>query len=322
MASGTRLARQRTVVPGAPPRRGPRRRKRRVFRSMRREWSAYVFLLPGFLVFSVFTVFGVVFSLYLSFHQWDILNPVKPYVGTRNYSGLLQDPNFRQSVVNTVYYTFVSIPLTLAAGLGAALLLNQKIRGRSFFRAIFYLPVITPLVISAIVWKFIYNGDYGLLNYYLTRLHLISQPIEWLGNPSLAMPSVIAFSVWQSFGFTMVVYLAGLQAIPQEIVEAAEVDGAGAFQRFRRVIFPMLAPTTFFLVVVMVIQSFQAFTQIAIMTGGGPIGSTTTIVFYMYQQAFQFFRMGYASAVTWALFILVFIFTVAQVRIYARRSEV
>ena len=181
------------MVPSRPQ---PQRRGlvRRTLRRMRQEWSAYVFLLPGFVIFSVFTLFGVIFSLFISFHQWDILNPVKPYVGVKNYQALLQDPNFRQSVVNTVYYTFVSIPLTLAAGLGAALLLNQRIRGRGFFRAIFYLPVITPLVISAIVWKFIYNGDYGLLNYYLERLHLISQPVEWLGNPSLAMPSVIVFT--------------------------------------------------------------------------------------------------------------------------------
>lgn len=308
----------RTETAGVP-RRGA---VRRTVRRMRREWSAYVFLMPGFIIFSVFTVFGVVFSLIISFHQWDLLTPVEPYVGTRNYQQLVHDPNFRQSVVNTVYYVFASIPLTLAAGLGAALLLNQRIRGRAFFRAVFYLPVITPLVVSAIVWKFIYNGDYGLLNYYLEKLHLISQPVEWLGNPSLAMPSLIIFTVWQSFGFAMVVYLAGLQAIPREVVEAIEVDGAGAFQRFRYVIFPMLGPTTFFLVVVMVIQSFQAFTQIAIMTGGGPLGSTTTIVYYMYQQAFQFFHMGYASAVTWALFVLVLIFTVAQVRIYARRAEV
>lgn len=299
-----------------------RGRGRRILRGMRKEWSAYVYLLPGLILFSVFTVFGVVFSLYLSFHHWDILNPAKPFAGTQNYRQLLQDPNFRQSVVNTVYYVFASIPLTLMAGLGAALLLNQRIPGRGFFRAVFYLPVITPMVVSAIVWKFIYDGDFGLLNYYLERLHLIAKPILWLGNPSLAMPSVIVFSVWQSFGFAMVVYLAGLQAIPTEVLQAIEVDGAGRFQRFRYVIFPMLAPSTFFLVVVMVIQSFQAFTQIAIMTGGGPIGSTTTIVYYMYQQAFQFFRMGYASAVTWALFILVFVFTVAQVRFYARRGEV
>jgi multiple sugar transport system permease protein len=298
------------------------RRKRRVLHRMRKEWSAYVFLLPGFVIFSLFTVFGVVFSLFISFHSWDILNPAKPYVGIRNYQGLLQDPNFRQAVTNTFYFVFASIPLTLSAGLGAALLLNQRLRARGFFRAIFYLPVITPLVISAIVWKFIYNGDFGLLNYYLMKIHLISKPILWLVDPALAMPSVIAFSVWQSFGFAMVVYLAGLQAIPQEVVQAAEVDGAGRFQRFRYVVLPMLAPTTFFLVVVLVIQSFQAFTQIAIMTGGGPLGSTTTIVYYMYQQGFQFFRMGYASAVTWALFVLVFIFTVAQVRIYARGAEV
>lgn len=305
--------------PSAIPRRGP---VRRTLHRMRQEWTAYVFLTPGLLIFSVFTLFGVVFSLFISFHQWDILNPVKPYVGTKNYSALLQDPNFRQSVVNTVYYTFTTIPLTLVAGLGAALLLNQRIRGRGFFRAVFYLPVITPLIISAIVWKFIYDGDYGLLNYYLEKLHLISTPVQWLGNPSLAMPSVIVFSVWQGFGFAMVVYLAGLQAIPREVVEAIEVDGAGVFQRFRYVIFPMLGPTTFFLVVFLVIQSFQAFTQIAIMTGGGPLGTTTTIVYYMYEQGFQFFHMGYASAITWALFVMILVFTVAQIRIYARRGEV
>jgi multiple sugar transport system permease protein len=302
-----------------PRRRG---RVRLTLREMRKQWSAYLFLAPGLILFTVFTVFGVVFSLYLSFHQWDILNPATPFVGGRNYQELINDPDFWQAVRNTVVYVFTSVPLTLGAGLCSALLLNQEIRGRAIFRAIFYLPVITPLVISAIVWKFIYNGDYGLLNYYLEKLHLIGAPLLWLSDPSLAMPAVVAFTVWQSFGFAMVVYLAGLQSIPPEVLQASAVDGANSFQRFRYIVFPMLAPTTLFLIVVSVIGSFQAFTQIAIMTGGGPLGSTTTIVYYMYQQGFQFFRMGYAAAVTWALFILVFAFTLAQLRFYGKQAEV
>lgn len=282
----------------------------------RKEWSAYAFLSPGLLLFTVFTLAALAFSFYLSFHSWSIINPYKPYVGLENYKSALTDTDLGQAVINTGYFTIASIPLTMIAGLVIALMLNGSIFGRSIFRAIFYLPVITPLVVSSIVWAFIYNGDYGILNYYLHQLRLIDDSINWLSNPNLAMPSVIIMAVWQNLGFAMVIYLAGLQAIPAHYYEAARIDGANSFQQLTRITIPLLAPTTIFLVVTSVIGSFQVFTQIFIMTNGGPIGRTTTIVYFIYQNAFQFFKMGYASALSVLLMLMLGVFTVLQLRFY------
>lgn len=298
------------VVPG---------RARRIARNARREWSAYLFLSPGLVLFSVFTLFALVFSFYLSFHSWSIIESYKPYVGLQNYQDAIADPDFRQAVVNTAYFTFASIPLTMLAGLTIALLLNEKIRGRAFFRTVFYLPVITPMVVAAIVWKFIYDGDYGILNYYLQHLGLIHHPIRWLSDPNLAMPAVIIMAVWQNLGFAMVIYLAGLQSIPPHYCEAARVDGANSFQQLLRITVPLLAPTTLFLAVTSIIGSFQAFTQIYIMTNGGPVGRTNTIVYFIYTNGFRYFKMGYASALAFLLIVLLGVFTVLQLRIYTAR---
>lgn len=292
------------------------RRQYGIGRQMRREWSAYAFLSPGLLLFTVFTLAAIAFSFFLSFHSWSIISPYKPYVGFQNYTDALSDPDLGQAVVNTGYFTVASIPLTMAAGLLIALLLNEKIWGRAIFRAIFYLPVITPMVVSSIVWKFIYNGDYGILNYYLQHLRLIDQSINWLSDPNLAMPAVIIMAVWQNLGFAMVIYLAGLQSIPPHYYEAAKVDGANTFQQLIRITIPLLAPTTLFLVVTSVIGSFQVFTQIYIMTNGGPIGRTNTIVYFIYQNAFQFFKMGYASALSVLLMLMLGVFTIFQLRFY------
>ena len=296
------------------------RRAYGIGRQMRREWSAYAFLSPGLLLFTVFTLAAIAFSFFLSFHEWSIINPYKPYVGFQNYHGAVTDPDLGQAVLNTGYFTVASIPLTMVAGLVIALLLNEKIWGRAIFRAIFYLPVITPMVVSSIVWKFIYNGDYGILNYYLEHLRLIDQSINWLSDPNLAMPAVIIMAVWQNLGFAMVIYLAGLQSIPPHYYEAARVDGANSFQQLTRITIPLLAPTSLFLVVTSVIGSFQVFTQIYIMTNGGPIGRTNTIVYFIYQNAFQFFKMGYASALSVLLMLMLGVFTVFQLRLYRSGS--
>src|ERR671922_547262 len=176
-----------------------------------------------------------------------------------------------RAVINTAYFTFASIPLTMVLGLGVAVLLNQQIRARGLFRTLYYLPVITPFVVASIIWKWIYNADYGFLNYYLQQTGIVDHPVLWLSDKNLAMPAVIAMNVWKGIGFDMVVYLAGLQAIPEELYEASKVDGANAFQRFRSVTLPLLAPTTIFLIVIGVINSFQVFTQIFVMTNGGPV---------------------------------------------------
>lgn len=296
-------------------RRSRRDKSRQVLREMRKQWTAYLFLSPVLLLFSVFTVFSVGYAFYLSFHEWNILEPAKPYVGLDNYSRLLEDERFHQAVINTIYYTAGSVPLTMGIGLLIALLLNTQIRARGLFRALFYLPVLTPLVIASIIWKWVYNGDYGLLNYYLMELNLIDEPLLWLSDPNLAMPAVIITSVWKGVGFAMVVYLAGLQSIPEDYYDAAKIDGANGWRRLTDITIPLLSPTTLFLLVISVLGSFQVFTQIFIMTNGGPLGRTRTVVWYIYTTAFRDFNMGYAAAMAFALFAMMLVFTLLQFKL-------
>jgi len=299
---------------------GPKRRRgfRLTARRARRERSAYMFLAPGLIIFSVFTVAALLFAFFLTFHEWNAIQPYKPYVGLDNYREMIHDKDFRQSIVNTVYYTGGSVPIGMLVGLCLALLLNLPIRFRGLFRTLYYLPVVTPLVAASILWKWLYNGDYGLFNYYLLHAHVIDHPLLFLSDQNLAMPSVILMTVWMSTGFSMVVYLAGLQAIPEELYEAARIDGAGPMARLRFITIPMLRPTTLFLLVMGIIGSFQVFTQIFIMTNGGPVDKTTTMVFFIYQAAFKFYEFGYASTLAFGLFALLFVVTLVQLRLYRR----
>jgi multiple sugar transport system permease protein len=325
-----------TADPPAPPtaRPGAGRRERRrtqkpdiphenrpgFFGRLWKERSAYVFILPGVLIFSVFTLAALIFAVYLTFHRWSIIEPEKPYVGLTNYRDLIHDERFTQSVLNTAYFTGAAVPLQMAIGLFLALLLNLPFRFRGMFRTAFYLPVVTPFVVSAILWKWLYNGDYGLFNYYLMKGHIVDQPLLWLSDKNLAMPAVILMTVWSSVGFSMVVYLAGLQAIPTELYESARLDGAGPLRRLRYITIPMLRPTTIFLLVLGIIGSMQVFTQIYIMTSGGPVNKTTTMVYYMYLWAFKYYDMGYATTLAMALFVMLLVFTGLQLRL-ARRGE-
>lgn len=293
----------------------------RVLKEMRKEWTAYLFLSPGLLLFCIFVIFSVGFSFYLSFHKWDILQPQKPWVGLENYKDLIGDKRFRQALWVTTYYTAVSVPVTLASGLLVALLLNNRLRARGLFRTLYYLPVVTPLVVAAIIWKWVYNSDYGLLNYYLMKLNIIDKPLLWLADKNLAMPSVILVSVWKGAGGAMVIFLAGLQAIPQEYYDAAKVDGASAFQRLRHITVPLLRPTTFFLLIISLIGAFQEFTLPFVMTNGGPLRRTTTVGYYLYQTGFKQFNMGYAAAMAYALFAIMFLFTLLQWRYFRREVE-
>ncbi len=294
---------------------------RRTLYLMRREWTAYLFLSPALILFAIFTVFAVAYSFYLSFHDWNILEPAKPYVGFDNYARLIEDKRFHQATLNTIYYTAFSVPLTMMMGLLIALLLNNKIHFRGVYRALYYIPTITPLVVSSIIWKWVYQGDYGLLNYYLTQAGIIHKSLLWLADPDLAMPSIILMSIWGGAGYHMVIYLAGLQGIPEEYYDAAKVDGANGFQRLLRITIPLLTPTTFFLFITSVIGSFQVFTQIYIMTSGGPLNRTTTIGYYLYTKAFRHFDMGYASAMAYAMFAMIFVFTLLQLYVMRRDVE-
>jgi multiple sugar transport system permease protein len=303
--------RQRASQLYVPPKSG----LRRILYLIRKEWTAYLFLAPTLVLFAIFTVFAVLYSFYLSFHKWNILEPDKVFVGLGNYARLLSDQRFHLAVFNTLYYTAFAVPLTMIAGLIVALLLNNKIRFRGIFRTLYYIPNITPLVVSAIIWKWVYQGDYGLLNYYLLQLHLIKEPVRWLSDPNLVMPAVILMSIWGGAGYHMVIFLAGLQAIPEEYYDASKVDGANKFQRLRFITLPLLKPTTLFLFITSTIGAIQIFTQVYIMTNGGPLNRTSTIGFYLYEKAFRHFEMGYASAMAYALFGMVFIFTLIQLRL-------
>jgi multiple sugar transport system permease protein len=291
---------------------------------MRREWTAYLFNAPGLILFLVFTVYALYTSFVISFHEWDILDPSKPYVGLQNYKDVLADRDFRSAIGHTVYFVVGSVPATMVIALGLALLLNTQIRGLGLFRTAYYLPVITPLVIAALIWTWVYNVDYGLANFYLQKLGIIDEPVLWLADRTTAMPAVIVMNIWKGVGFNMIVFLAGLQAVPNELYEAAEVDGAGAWTRFRRITLPLIAPTTFFLLLINTLGATKAFDQIFVMTNGGPPGpggATTTITYYIYNAAFRDFRMGYASALAYTLFAMLFILSFFQFRWYQRRVE-
>ncbi len=286
-------------------------RIRETIHQMRKNWTAYLFLAPGLLHFLIFTLFAVSFAFYISFHKWNIIQPAKPFVGFDNYVRLFHDPRFLRAVINTLTF-MIGVPLNLIAGLCVALLLNTKVRGQGLFRTLYYIPVVTPLVVSSIIWKWVYQGDYGLLNYYLLKFHLISHKIVWLADPNLALPALIIMGIWGGTGGTMVIYLAGLQSIPEEMYDAAKVDGANAWQRLLYITIPLLKPTTFFLTITGVIGTFQIFTEVYIMTNGGPLNRTTTIGFYLYDKAFRQLDMGYATAMAFVLFAMIFVFTVLQ----------
>lgn len=286
-------------------------RIRETLRQMRKNWTAYLFLAPGLIHFLIFTLFAVSFALYISFHKWNIIQPAKPFVGFDNYVRLFSDPRFLRAVTNTFLF-MIGVPLNLISGLSVALLLNTKVRGQGLYRTLFYIPVVTPLVVSSIIWKWVYQGDYGLLNYYLLKFHLIESKIVWLADPNLALPALIIMGIWGGTGGTMVIYLAGLQGIPEEMYDAAKVDGANAWQRLLYITIPLLRPTTFFLTITGVIGTFQIFTEVYIMTNGGPLNRTTTIGFYLYDKAFRQLDMGYATAMAFVLFAMIFVFTLLQ----------
>jgi multiple sugar transport system permease protein len=280
----------------------------------RREWAewlaGYAFLAPSFIILAVFTYFPVAYALGLSFFRWRIMRGEPTFNGLTNYELLLTSEDFWQAVGNTVYFAVGAIPTGMAVSLFIALLLNRPLRARTIYRTAFFLPTVTSMVAVSVVWMWIYHPDVGLMNYLLNLLHLPS--IRWLNDPRWAMPALIILGVWKGLGYNVIIYLAGLQNIPQHLYEAAQIDGANRLQLFRHVTWPLLTPTTFLILIMAVINSFQSFTEFHVMTQGGPIGSTTVIVYYLYQQAFQQFNMGYGSALAIVLFLIILGLTLIQ----------
>jgi multiple sugar transport system permease protein len=283
-------------------------RQKRVFNNF---LTGMGFLAPNISGFLVFTLIPVFASFMLAFCQWDILNPAK-FVGLGNFITLVTDKFFWRYFYNTLFF-MLGIPLGMAASLGLALLISQSLKGVTFFRTIFFLPVVCSMVAVALLWRWIYNPDFGLLNSFLRFLGFTDLP-QWLSSTFWAKPAIMIMGVWQGAGYNMLLYLAAIQGIPRTYYEAAEIDGATKGQQFLNITWPLLGPTNFFMIIMGVIGGFQTFGSIFVMTAGGPAGSTTTIVYYIYNNAFQWFKMGYASSIAWFLFLIMFVVTLLQWR--------
>jgi multiple sugar transport system permease protein len=283
-----------------------------------RNAAGYWFLAPALVVIGVFFLLPIAAALVLSLTDFDIYAIASLHnarvIGLGNYGRLLQTSDFWTALWNTFYFAVIGGPLSIAASLGAALLLNHKlVRFRSFFRTLYFAPFVTTLVAVAIVWRYLYHSQFGVLNYMLGWFGV--KPIDWLGNPHWAMPAIILVAVWKNFGYNMLIFIAGLQNIPQELYEAAHLDGAGPWQRFRHVTLPMLTPTLVFVSVILMIGYFQIFAEPYVMTRGGPLRATTTIVLLMYEEGFRWWRMGYAASLAFVLFVVVLVATLVQLRL-------
>jgi len=285
---------------------------------------AVLFLAPALTAIGVFFFLPVVAAFVLSFTDFDIYALASfdnaRFVGIRNYMQLFEDPLFWTALKNTVYFLVVGGPLSIAVSLGAALLVHSRLaRWKPVFRFVYFAPVVTTLVAVAIVWRFIYHPRFGLLNYALSFAGI--GPIDWLGDPAWAMPAIILLAVWKNFGYNMIIFIAGLQNIPASLYEAASIDGAGGWQQFWRITVPMLAPTTLFITIITMIGYFQLFAEPYVMTQGGPMKSTLSIVLLMYAQGFRWWNMGYAAALAFVLFAFILAGSLLQSRFQRRAGE-
>jgi ABC-type sugar transport system permease subunit len=275
----------------------------------REQVSAWLYLSPALILFSLFVFYPTVRLMCDSFYQWDGMGP-REFIGTENYKQLIADEEFWQTVKNTFVYIAGSIPTGMAIALVMALLIQKNLIGRGVFRTLFFTPVVTSLVAAGVVFVWLLNYDFGVLNLMLSKFGLKKLP--WLVDEKYAMLSVILMTIWKDAGYNMILFLAGLNNISESYYEAARIDGANGWQMFWKITWPLLMPTTFFILVIRTIFSFRTFEQIYVMTKGGPVGSTTVFVYYIYEKAFKYFEMGYASAAAVILLLIVLILTFIQ----------
>lgn len=262
----------------------------------------------------IWVVLPIFIVLYLSFTSFDVLSPPE-WVGMWNYEDLLYDDLFWRAVRNTLFYTAWSVPIGILLSLLLAMLINTKLPGASFYRTVFYVPVVAPLIATALIWILFYESSSGFINYLMGALGF--RPVDWLGNANTAMPAIIIMSIWKGLGYNMVIFLAALQAIPKELNEAASLDGAGRVRQFFAITLPMLTPATVYVVITSLIGSFQVFAQVYVMTNGGPNNSTITVVHYIYRTAFQDLDFGYASAMAVIMFLLLMLAAFANLRLFS-----
>lgn len=280
--------------------------------------AAYIFLTPALLAIFVFFLIPVIAAFIMSFTDFDIYSlgnfHFARFIGLTNYIKIFDDPLFWQALKDTLYFVVAGGPLSIAVSLGAALLLNSKlVKFKGAFRLIYFMPVVTTLVAVSVLWRFIYQPRFGILNYLLGFLGV--NPIDWLGDPHWAMPAIILMAVWKNFGYNMIIFIAGLQNIPEDLYEAANIEGASAWQQFKHITIPLLAPTTLFISIITMIGYFQLFAEPYIMTQGGPLNSTLSIVLYMYQEGFRWWNMGYSSALAFILFFIILVISLIQLKV-------
>ncbi len=290
-------------------------------RLLKDNLTGYAFLSPNIIGFVIFMLLPVLASFVLAFCEWN-LSPISSpeFVGLRNFITLFSDADFWRFLSNTLFY-MLGIPVGMATSLLLAILMDRKLKGILFFRAVYFMPVITSIVAVALIWRWIYNPNYGLINIFLRNIG-ISNPPKWLQSVSWAKPAIMILGIWKGAGYNMLLYLAALQGIPNQLYEAADIDGANSWRKFRHITFPLLAPTNFFIFIMSVIGGFQIFDIIYVMTDhGGPAGSTASIVHYIYMNAFKWNKMGYAATISWFLFIIIFIVTLFNWKYGSKKVE-
>lgn len=285
----------------------------------RHVFHAYLFIAPVILLFGLFRVIPSVQTLLYSFYKVELLRGRFTFVGLDNFRTLLSDQIFQRATLNTLTYVVAIVPISACLGLLLAVMFNARFRLKECYKAIYFSPMVTSTVAAAMVWWWMYNPQFGLFNVLLKLVHLPEQP--WLMSSRMALPSIIIFSIWKTLGYNMIIYLAGLQAIPPQFYEAATIDGANAFRRFWNISVPLLAPTTTFILIYNSILSFQVFDQVFVLTGGGPANSTNVVVLELYRQAFQRYNFGYAAAEAMVLFVFILGVTIVQY-VYTKRFEV
>lgn len=278
----------------------------------------YVFVTPALIGLGLFVIVPMLWALYLSFHSWDLLSPPN-FIGFSNYLSLFKDSLFISSMRQTLFFSAMVVPLLFFSSLFLAILLNQKfIKGKNAFRLCFFSPVVVSMVVASIIWMFIYDPSFGFANFILTRFGI--PPQRWLTSVNQALPSIVIVTVWKAVGYYMLIFLAGLQTIPKEFYEAATIDGATGWQRFRYITFPLLKGTSIFVIVMTTIDSMRTFTQVYVMTQGGPAKSTYVLAMHIYRTAFVFLKMGYASTMAVILFLLIFLLVFIE-RKYLREES-
>lgn len=307
------------AAPASRAERAPAPRRRRRSAEARRARTAWLFLSPAIIILAAFTLYPMVQAVYLSFTEYNLIRAAE-WIGLDNYIELLRDGAFWNAFGNTVVYALVVTPVTVILALAFAILLNQRFAGRAFSRTAIFLPFIVSLGIIAIAWAFLLDPNIGLLSYWLSFIGIVPEQ-GWLSDPRYAMAAVMIVGVWKNVGFYMVIYLAGLQSIPVDMYEAARLDGAGPWQRFRSITLPLLSNQTLLVSVLALIATLQAFDQIYVMTRGGPFFRTETLVMLIYREGFQELRFGYASAISFVLLIFVFLLSMIQFG-YLRRKQV